>query len=375
MQTLIALRQKKNANRYKVIYGKGGVFKQGSIIKGYSRKKLTDNRDDLVYQIKINDKDYVVKQINSNDEDEWDCVTKILTGNLICPNIIEYYACIKSMSNHKRYILMRKANMDLKDFIRNEYITVDKKLLIRFINFALDIQKWFKNNLKVAYNDLKCRNILVCYNDNDYINFQLKLTDIGLIEDIDQKYKLDKKMLQKTTIVNFMYPRRECSYEQCALFTVAMFILEVLTVNLNVDENLDFPPSNRGTREKEGGKDDIVKKIEDVNINDKDEENEKDEKDEKDEKENDGKSDSGSDGESDDESGGENESDDEFTESVAGLLDGRENDEKIKPILYHLKFFREEKCEIILSFLEKLIDFHYQTIEEAINDFASICSS
>lgn len=358
MQALIALKQRKNANRYKIIYGKSGFFKQGSIIKGYSRRKLTDNKDDLVYNIKINDKDYVVKQINSNDEDEWDCVTKILTEGLICPDIIDYYACIKSMSNHKRYILMKKANMDLKDFIREGYVVVNKEMLIRFIHFALGIQKWFKKNLKVAYNDLKCRNILVCYDNNDHSNFKLKLTDIGLIEEIDQKYKLDKKMLQKATIVNFMYPRRECSYEQCALFTIAMFILEVLTVNLNINESLYLVEE----KSKENKSKEITEGIKNIEIKeggDKKEDRKEDRKEDDEEKESDSESSDDSD-------------DSEFSESVVGLLDGRENDDKIKPILNYLNFFKEHNCEWILKFLEELIDFRYETIEQAIDNFVEI---
>lgn len=320
MQALINRKQARNANCYKIIYGRND-FRQNSVLKGANRKRLTDNKDDSVYSINFHGKTYAIKQMNKYDEDEWDCIVKMITEGMVCPYMIEYYACIKSLSNHKKYVLMKLADMDLKDYLYKHSSEIDEKFLEKIIQFLLKFQIWCIDNLKMVYTDTKCRNILVQIN-KETGGLTLKMTDIGLMEDVSETYKLDKKMLSKDEIVNFMYPRRECSYQQCALFTIAMMIIEICTID--------------------------IKTYGDTSSEEEDEESRTD-------------SDTYSESE-------ETDSEDE-PESFISFLDGRETDEKIVKLIENLPFFKDNKHEKLKKYLIELVEFKYDNVKEALETF------
>ncbi len=411
MNSAIARRQRRNANCYKVIYGRQG-FKQGQNLKGSNRKHLTENKDDPVYSINFNDKSYVIKQIGHYDEDEWDVIVKLITRVLICPQMIDYYACIKSMSNHKRYIMMKEADMDLKDFLKKFDLPVTRNFLNDLLIFVLQFQLWCIKNLKMVYTDLKCRNMLILMNQKDDPDqgFHIRITDIGLMEDIRDTYKLNEKMLHSDDIVNFMYPRRTCNYQQCALFTIAMLVIELCTINIkaygdtsseesntdstdsdsqeNQDDLKDNPkdhpkdhpkdPNDMKDDPKDDPKDpddmkdpndmkddpndmkDDPKDPKDIKDDPNDEDDPKDEDDIKDDPkdEDDIKDDRISSIESD----GSTDSDGPM--GFINLLDGRKSDDRLILLLEKIPFFKEKEHEDLREFLNELIGLKYETVQE-----------
>lgn len=320
MKSMIARKQKKNANCYKVICGRSD-FRPNRILKGSERQRITNNPDDPIYSIVLDKTKYVVKQIGHYDEDEFDIITKMITKNYVCPYMVEYYCCVKSMSNHKKYVVMAQANMDLKDFLRKYKFEATRSFLIDIVNFCLDLQLWCVEHLKMVYTDLKCRNLLVFLKNSedeiktmDSTEFDLRITDIGLMEYEDEIYKVDKKMLASDEIVNFMYPRRSCSYHQCALFTICMLIIEICVMHMKADDSASGG-SNGGSN--------------DSTTDSKDE--------------------------------------DEKPMGFINLLDGRKTDDKILPLLSHIPMLVENGD--ISDFLSNLVAFRYNTIDEAKRDF------
>jgi hypothetical protein len=424
MKSMIARKKRQFANRYKVIHGKQ-PFKFNMILNGDKKKKLTDNCYDPLYSINFNDCKYVIKHISNYGEDEWNVIVKIITRNLKCPLMIDYYACIRSILNHKRYIMMRHADTDLKDYLTDNGIQADRKFVDRLLNFVFQFQVWCITNLKLIYKDLKCRNILLLYRNELKTDYEFRMTDMGLMEKAHIEYDLDEKMLNDNGIVNFMFPRRDCTNQQMALFAMTMLIFEVLVMhmkttepnNASTDNTFEDNASTDNTFEDNASTDNastdntfednastdnastdnaladnasidnlivgiplndtseiivdnslskvdeeiILKDIENLTLNNSsvntlltEEESDKDDTEES---------------ESDaDESDTDNGDDKEFI----GLLDGRPTDDNLGLVLSKLPLFKEGENEDLLNFLKDLLDFKYDTIEEAYNIFKTL---
>lgn len=210
MNRLIKQKQRRNAFQYKVLCGRNG-FPSGKQVQGFEKKRLTENQEDPIYSITFQGKPYVAKQVGKYGKDEWEIIYEMLSKNLVCSLMIDYYACVKSMCNHQKYIIMRQANMDLKDYVRFYEIQVNHQMVMDLVKFSLEVNQWCIKHLKLVYTDLKCHNILVLYPAKGMIaekhnpprreEVEYRLTDIGLMEDEDRHYKLDWNMLLKNIIV------------------------------------------------------------------------------------------------------------------------------------------------------------------------------
>jgi hypothetical protein len=391
---MIARKKRQFANRYKVIHGKQ-PFKFNMILNGDKKKKLTDNCYDPLYSINFNDCKYVIKQIGNYGEDEWDVIVKIITRNLKCPLMIDYYACIRSILNHKRYIMMRHADTDLKDYLTDNGIQADRKFVDRLLNFVFQFQVWCITNLKLIYKDLKCRNILLLYRNELKTDYEFRMTDMGLMEKAHIEYDLDEKMLNNNGIVNFMFPRRDCTNQQMALFSMTMLIFEVLVMHMKTTEPNNASTDNASTDNastdnastdnlmvgiplndiseiivdnplSKVDEEIILKDIENLTLNNSsentlltEEESDKDDTEESDTEET--QSDA-------DESDTDNGDDTDFI----GLLDGRPTDDNLGLVLSKLSLFKEGENEDLLNFLKDLLDFKYDTIEEAYDIFKTL---
>ena len=370
MKSLIARKQKRNANCYKVAHGRRDLH-AGKVIKFADRKKL--NNDDPIYTINYNNKPYIIKQIGHYGEEEWDNIQKMITRNYECPYMINYHACIRSMSNHKRYIMMDKADMDLKDFLNKYYeAPYTREFVLDIIDFVFKYQSWCIKYLKMVYIDLKCNNIMVFMkeNENPDAGFDLRFIDMELMEYAEDNYKPDVEMLHDDSVINFMFPRRVCSNQQFALFAMAMFVLELCVLGLDIDavvpgteeelkanteeEGTDCEQNSRSADESEGETGSSMKNSSDEDSRDEDSRDE------------DSRDEDSSDEDSSDEDSSYEE--DEFI----SLLDGRESDERLTLLMSKLEFFRDEKNKDLYQFLSDLIDFKYESVEEAQEEYKKI---
>lgn len=224
-----------NSSTYKVIFYNNNYFSD-KIIKCSPRKRITDNFDDLIFSVYIDNNEYIIKRINKHDIDEWDILYDMNKSNITCPYIINYYAGIQSLCNLKRYIVMERGKIDLKDYIRKYMPNLTSDYLLNIINLVFKANLWFIDELQLVYTDLKCRNILVFYDDNPY-EYQLKLIDLGLMDDSDDLYDPDDDIILDNDSVNFMLPRNQCEMQQCALFSIPMLIIEILYIYYDKDDS------------------------------------------------------------------------------------------------------------------------------------------
>lgn len=223
-----------NAFKYNVIFDNNHFHKK--VIKTSKRKRVTNNFDDQIFTVFIDNKEYIIKRINKHDIDEWDILYNMNEDKITCPYIIDYFAGIQSKCNFKKYIVMERGNMDLKDYIREFMPVLNQDFLLNIIKLIFKANLWFIEHTQLVYTDLKCRNILVFYDDNPY-QYQLKLIDLGLMDDYDEKYEPDDKVILDKDSVNFMLPRKNCDMEQCALFTIPLLIIEILYIYYDKDDS------------------------------------------------------------------------------------------------------------------------------------------
>lgn len=356
MKAMIARKKRQFANRYKVIYGVK-PFRYDMILKGDKKVSLTNNHNDPVYTINFNNTNYVIKQVLSNGEDEWEVIVDIITKNLKCPYMIDYYACIRSMINQKRFIMMRRGDTDLKDYLNDNEITIDREFIDKLLRFVFLFQLWCIKNLKLVYTDMKCRNILLLFNDKkDGVcnDFEFRMTDIGLMEESFSNYELDETMLNKDDITNFMYPRKECNYQQVALFVIVMLVIEVSTMNIKVPESEKSSSSSSSSPKSDDKK---------LLFFDKDE-SESEKSSTSEHIENSIEMDVSA--ETDDET------DDESVCSFIELLDGRKTDDNLDLILANLPIFINNNNDDLLNFLIEIINFEYKTVKDAYNSYLQI---
>lgn len=367
MKAMIARKRRQFANRYKVIYGRQ-PFRHDMVFKGDKKEKLTKNDEDPLYTINFNDTNYVIKQVGKHGEDEWDVIVKMITRNLKCPLMIDYYACIRSMINHKRFIMMRRADTDLKDYLVDNSIQVDRKFVDRLLPFVFQFQLWCINNLNLVYTDMKCRNILLLLNNKkDVINsdFEFRMADIGLMEDAYDDYDLDEKMLNNNNIINFMFPRRECTYQQVGLFVIAMLIFEISVIHMKAYGDSDNEEFSSANSSKKSLEEELLSDYEKLS-NDVESVHNSNNSDKDDSCENDNSCDNYS--EFTDES-------DNSNEGFIGLLDGRPTDDNLDLVLSKLPLFSngsEKYNEDLLDFLIDLLNFKYETVEEAYNVYSQL---
>jgi hypothetical protein len=356
MKSLIARKQKRNANCYKVAHGRRDLH-AGKVIKFADRKKL--NNDDPIYTINYNNKPYIIKQIGHYGEEEWDNIQKMITRNYECPYMINYHACIRSMSNHKRYIMMDKADMDLKDFLNKYYeAPYTREFVLDIIDFVFKYQRWCIKYLKMVYIDLKCNNIMVFLkeNENPDAGFDLRFIDMELMEYAEDNYKPDVEMLHDDSVINFMFPRRECSNQQFALFAMAMFVLELCVLGLDIDAVVPGTEEESKTNTEEEEDTDREQNSQSADESEEETGSSMD------------ISDEDSSSEDDSSSSGEYSSEDDSSyeeDEFISLLDGRESDERLTLLMSKLEFFRDEKNKDLYQFLSDLIDFKYESVEEA----------
>lgn len=368
-RTLIEQKRKRYANTYKVLYGRGGMFYGGKLIKGIKKSDISSNKEDPIFSMDIDGKNYVLKRVGYYGEDEYDIISRMIIKNLACSQMIPYYACIKSMINSTRYIVMERGDMDLKDYIRKHDLPITKNMIIRILKLAFDIQLWCIHKLKMIYTDFKTRNVLVIAKDKEdpTKGYDLYVTDIGLMEDSRGNYKLDWKMLKNDDIVNFMYPRQRCRQQQCGYFIIAMMALEMLLFHLTTKSVIEIKgsPNAKVSPKKET--------FSDAEVSTKEEIEKVEETSEKEEISTlEGKIEEESDYDSEYTSDYTDQSTDDTELGFITLLDGRETDDVIYAVLERLPFLLEPENRDLQNFLTKMLKMDYEDVKTAYNDFIDI---
>jgi serine/threonine protein kinase len=125
--------------------------------------------------------DIVLKKIEEKNKNEIDVHEKIHCH----PNIIGFYR----ITNHNeiKYLVLEKAEMNLREYLNYEYEILDWK---KKIKISLDIMRGivYLHNLNIIHRDIQPNNILCCEDGNVF-----KISSFGLSRFEEVKYETECK--------------------------------------------------------------------------------------------------------------------------------------------------------------------------------------
>ena len=209
---------------YTVIFTSNNAFPIDDVIPIYRIRPIDDFN--IVHLVSIRGNKYVLKKIDK-DCIEWDIIRHLSSKRSQCPYLIPYYAGLRK--GNKRYILMKLADTDLYHYYQLEPLY--RTHFIDVIQTSLNFFNWTIRHLNLITIDLKMKNLVLL--NNPYPkprHLELRAIDVELMEKPDTMYYPDIPSLTSSSTDNQMYPRSECTYQQFALFSLGILLLEMMGV-------------------------------------------------------------------------------------------------------------------------------------------------